>query len=133
MTSCQIPGVRFRPVEFTPASSNFSGKKIQGIGIELTDRENFSATKLGAELALGLAKLYPGRMNWDLNRRLIGSGLVVAAFASGSSFHRRINRRLRSGVAQFLELLAEIPALSTRYFCKIKQTAKRTPLLRRPL
>ena len=56
MNTAGIPGVRFHPVEFTPASSNFSGKKIPGIGIELTDRERFSAAKLGTELALALVQ-----------------------------------------------------------------------------
>jgi uncharacterized protein YbbC (DUF1343 family) len=96
--------VRFRPVEFTPASSNFSGKKIQGIGIELTDRNLFSATRLGVELALALGKLYPGRMNWQANQRLIGNRSVVAAFAAGSGA-MTVNQVLEmadSGVAQFV-------------------------------
>ena len=63
MTSRAIPGVRFQPGEFTPTSSNFNGKTVQGIGIELTDREAFSATRLGIELALALSKLYPGKIN----------------------------------------------------------------------
>jgi uncharacterized protein YbbC (DUF1343 family) len=79
MTARGIPGVRFHAVEFTPTSSNFAGKKIQGIGIELTDRNAFSATKLGIELALALGKLYPGKIDWAASRRLIGSDDVVSA------------------------------------------------------
>ena len=85
MTSREIPGVRFRPVEFTPTSSNLSGKKIQGIGMELTDRELFSASRLGIEVALALRGLYPGKINWEVDQRLIGSKAVVAAFTGGSS------------------------------------------------
>ena len=84
MTSREIPGVRFRAVEFTPSSSNFSGKKVQGIGIELTDREAFSATRLGIELATALGKLYPGKMNWDLSRRLIGNQAVISALLTSA-------------------------------------------------
>lgn len=103
MTSREIPGVRFKSVEFTPASSNFGGKKIQGIGFELTDRERFSATRLGIELALALAKLYPARINWDLSRRLIGSKLVIAAFASSGPPADAISAA-ESGIPQFIEL-----------------------------
>src|SRR6202012_3868357 len=79
MTARGIPGVRFRALEFTPTSSNFAGKKIPGIAIELTDRDAFSATKLGIELALALGKLYPGKIDWAASRRLIGSNEVVSA------------------------------------------------------
>ncbi len=82
MTSRQIPGIRFRAAEFTPSSSNLKGKKVQGVGIEITDRELYSATRLGIELALALGEMYPGRMNWDMARRLIGSDAVVAVFAA---------------------------------------------------
>jgi uncharacterized protein YbbC (DUF1343 family) len=79
LTARGIPGVRFHAVEFTPTSSNFAGRKVQGIGIELTDRDAFSATKLGIELALALGKLYPGKIDWAASRRLIGSNEVVSA------------------------------------------------------
>ena len=59
MTSRQIPGVGFRPVKFTPRSSSFSGKEIQGIGLELTDRDAFSAARLGTELAVALGTSTP--------------------------------------------------------------------------
>jgi uncharacterized protein YbbC (DUF1343 family)/CubicO group peptidase (beta-lactamase class C family) len=85
LTSRQLPGVRFRAVEFAPGSSNYAGKKIEGVGIELTDREAFSATRLGLELALALGKLYPGKIDWGVNRRLIGSTAVVGALSAGQS------------------------------------------------
>ncbi len=82
MIAREIPGVRFHSVEFTPSSSNFSGKKIRGIGIEITDREAFSAARLGIELATALGKLYPGKINWELSKRLIGSQAVLSALES---------------------------------------------------
>ena len=83
MTARAIPGVRFRALEFTPNSSNLSGKKIQGIGMELTDREQFSASRLGLELAEALGKLYPGKLDWAVNRHLIGSDATVKALGAG--------------------------------------------------
>jgi uncharacterized protein YbbC (DUF1343 family)/CubicO group peptidase (beta-lactamase class C family) len=104
MTSREIPGVRFRPVEFTPTSSNLSGKKVHGIGIELSDRELFSATRLGIELALALRKLYPGKIDWEVNRRLIGSQAVVAAFTAGSGTVDQALATAEAGVSQFVAL-----------------------------
>ncbi len=104
MTSQNIPGVRFRPVEFTPTSSNFSGKKIQGIGIELSDRGLFSATRLGIELALALRKLYPGKMDWEVDQRLIGSKAVVAAFTGGSGTVDQALATADAGISRFMAL-----------------------------
>ena len=109
MTAREIPGVRFHVVEFTPSSSNLSGKKIQGIGIELTDRDLYSASRLGIELAVALDNLYPGRINWEVNSRLVGSGAVLGALSGqgGSGQNVAANDALAaaaSGVAQFVGL-----------------------------
>jgi len=98
LSSRQIPGVRFRAVEFMPTSSNFSGKKVRGVGIEVTDREAFSASRLGLELAEALAMLYPGKIDWAVNRRLIGSSEVVRALSAGQS----ATKAAETGVAAFL-------------------------------
>lgn len=100
MTAREIPGVQFTPVEFTPTASNLNGKKVQGIAIEITSRESFSAARLGLELALALGKLYPGRIEWSANRRLIGSQAVVTALAAGKD----ARAVAESGVPEFLAL-----------------------------
>jgi uncharacterized protein YbbC (DUF1343 family) len=89
LSSRAIPGVRFRAVEFTPSSSNLNGKRVKGVGIELTDRDLFSATRLGIEMALALGELYPGRMNWQMDRKLIGSDAVLAAFSGRKAASRQ--------------------------------------------
>ena len=104
LTAREIPGVRFRPVEFTPTSSNLSGKKVYGIGIEHYNRELFSASRLGIELALALRKLYPGKIDWEVNRRLIGSQAVVAAFAAGSATVDQTLATSETGVSRFMTL-----------------------------
>jgi uncharacterized protein YbbC (DUF1343 family)/CubicO group peptidase (beta-lactamase class C family) len=103
MNARAIPGVRFHPVQFTPTSSNFQKKKISGIGFEVTDRERFSATTLGTELALALAKLYPGRIDWEENLRLIGSRRTTAAFAASAPAAETI-AAAQAGVSEFLEM-----------------------------
>ncbi len=79
-----IPGIRFYPVRFTPSSSNFSGRTIQGVRFTLTNRDIFSASRLGLELARALAALYPGKIPFELNRNLIGSGAVIHALEAGT-------------------------------------------------
>lgn len=106
MNARAIPGVRFHPVQFTPASSNFEGKLIQGIGFELTDRDQFSVTTLGTELALALGKLYPGRIKWDASLRLIGNRRTMAAFAAPAS-EADTMAAAQSGVAAFQQLRAK--------------------------
>jgi len=79
LTARDIPGVLVKPLTFTPAASHFSGKAIQGVTFSVTNRKIFSSSRLGFEVAMALAKLYPGRIAWDSDKTLIGSGAVIAA------------------------------------------------------
>ena len=85
LNSRQIPGVRVHAVKFKPSSSHFSGKTIEGVGFTITDRDNFSSSRLGLELAMGLRKLYPGKIAFDKNLKLIGNAGLIAALSSGKS------------------------------------------------
>jgi uncharacterized protein YbbC (DUF1343 family)/CubicO group peptidase (beta-lactamase class C family) len=71
-----IPGVRVYPTRFRPASSNFAGKTIEGVRLVITNRDTFDATRFGLELAYALNKLYPGKIDWEANRFLIGNQAV---------------------------------------------------------
>ena len=79
-----IPGVRFYPLAFTPVASYFSGRKIEGVGFVVTDRDIFSSSRLGLEVAMALGRLYPGKVIWNANKSLIGSAAVMAALAAGA-------------------------------------------------
>jgi uncharacterized protein YbbC (DUF1343 family)/CubicO group peptidase (beta-lactamase class C family) len=78
-----IPGVRVYPTKFQPTSSNFSGQTIEGVRFVITDREAFDSTRLGIELAVALRTLYPGKIDFDKCKTLIGSQEVVTAFTQG--------------------------------------------------
>lgn len=97
-----IPGVRFYPTRLKPAQSNFAGQSIGGVRILLTDREAFSSLRLGLEIAAALVKLYPGRIDFDLNRKLIGSRTLIDAVQAGED-PRAIASRLHEALAPFLE------------------------------
>jgi uncharacterized protein YbbC (DUF1343 family)/CubicO group peptidase (beta-lactamase class C family) len=66
LNSRGIAGVRFVPVTFTPASSNYSGVKCEGVNVVLTERNALDAPELGIELAAALQRLYPA--NFKIGR-----------------------------------------------------------------
>jgi uncharacterized protein YbbC (DUF1343 family)/CubicO group peptidase (beta-lactamase class C family) len=78
-----IPGVRVYPTRFTPTSSNFAGKEIEGVRFVVTDRESFDSTRLGLEIAAGLQNLYPGKIDFEKCRFLIGSRAMVEKLKQG--------------------------------------------------
>lgn len=79
-----IPGVRVYPTRFRPASSNLQGKDIAGIRFVITDRESFDSTRLGIEVAAALRKLFPGNIDFEKCRWLIGNHDIIAELASGT-------------------------------------------------
>jgi uncharacterized protein YbbC (DUF1343 family) len=85
LNSRKIPGVQFLAVEFRPTSSHLSGKTVSGVGFTVTDRDAFSSSRLGLEVAMGLATLYPGKIAFEKNSKLIGNANVVAALAKGGN------------------------------------------------
>jgi uncharacterized protein YbbC (DUF1343 family)/CubicO group peptidase (beta-lactamase class C family) len=96
-----IPGVRAYPTRFTPASSNFSGRSIEGVRFVVTDRNAFDSTRLGLEVAYALGKLYPDRISWEDNRFLIGNREVLDALKAGSD-PRDIVQKMEESLPAFL-------------------------------
>lgn len=78
-----IPGARFYAVRFQPSSSHLAGTEIQGVRIEVTDRELLDSARLGLEMAAALLKLYPGQISLDANRKLIGNEETLRALTNG--------------------------------------------------
>jgi uncharacterized protein YbbC (DUF1343 family) len=78
-----IPGVRVYPTTFCPNSSHFAGRTIQGVRFVITDREAFDSTRLGIELAAALQKLYPGKIDFEACRFLIGNRDTIRKLQSG--------------------------------------------------
>jgi uncharacterized protein YbbC (DUF1343 family) len=97
-----VPGVRVYPTRFTPQSSNFEGRTIEGVRFVITDRESFSALRLGLELISALNKLYPGQIDLDRNLRLIGNREVVEQLKAGAD-PRSLEPALMEKLPEFLE------------------------------
>jgi uncharacterized protein YbbC (DUF1343 family) len=79
----QIPGIRFYPVRFTPASSKFAGQECQGVFMVVTDRVVLRPVRVGVEIASALVKLFPGQFEVDANRRLFGSAAGLDRIKTG--------------------------------------------------
>jgi uncharacterized protein YbbC (DUF1343 family)/CubicO group peptidase (beta-lactamase class C family) len=79
-----IPGVRAYPTKFKPASSYFAGQEIQGVRFVITDRESFDSTRLGIELASALQTLYPGKLDFDKCKALIGNHALIEGLKAGT-------------------------------------------------
>ena len=96
-----IPGVGAYPTRFEPVSSNFKGKSIEGVRFVILDREQFSAVRLGLELAYALQKLYPGKIDFETNRLLIGNRKTIDAMKAAED-PRAVEQRLEDDVRAFI-------------------------------
>ena len=80
-----LPGLRFYATSFKPTESRFKDKLIEGVRIEITDRERVQSVRLGIEIACGIEKLYPKMVDWKRSERLIGSDDTVRRIVAGES------------------------------------------------
>ncbi len=78
-----LPGIRFYPVRFTPASSKFAGEECQGVFMIVTDRVALRPVRLGLELAAALHKLYGSKFELEATERLLGSKENIARIRAG--------------------------------------------------
>jgi uncharacterized protein YbbC (DUF1343 family) len=72
-----LAGVGFHPEVRTPASSNFAGKSIEGVGITIFNREALGSLRLGLELASILAELYLSHLDFKQTGLLIGDSQSI--------------------------------------------------------
>jgi uncharacterized protein YbbC (DUF1343 family) len=97
-----IPGVRVYPTRFQPQDSNFKGKTIEGVRFVLTNRELFNSVRLGLEIAYALERLYPGKIDFEQSRLLIGNRKVLGELRAHDDA-RNVDQRLREeDVEKFL-------------------------------
>jgi uncharacterized protein YbbC (DUF1343 family) len=99
----QIPGVRAYPVQFRPSSGNCAGLNVEGVRWLVTNRESFDSVRLGLELAAALQKLYPGKISFEINRKLIGNEAALRALQSGDD-PRSIQQALEAPLQAFLKM-----------------------------
>jgi uncharacterized protein YbbC (DUF1343 family)/CubicO group peptidase (beta-lactamase class C family) len=79
----EIPGIRVYPTRFHPESSNFKGRWIEGVRFVITDRDAFDSTRLGLEIAFALLQLWPGKIDVEVDRWLVGNREVLQNLKDG--------------------------------------------------
>jgi uncharacterized protein YbbC (DUF1343 family) len=88
-----IPGVRVYPTHLKPAT--------EGVRFVITDRDRFDSIRLGLEVAYALHKLYPGKIDLELSKQLIGNRKVIDALKAGDD-PRVIEQGLMDDIAAFM-------------------------------
>jgi uncharacterized protein YbbC (DUF1343 family)/CubicO group peptidase (beta-lactamase class C family) len=103
LNSRQVPGVRAYPIRFRPASGNLAKVRVEGVRWVVTNRESFDSVRLGLEVAAALQKLYPGKISFETNRRLIGNDATLRALEAGED-PRSIEQKLEGPLRDFLQM-----------------------------
>jgi len=96
----QISGVRFVPVRFNPAASNYAGQQCGGVNIVLTDRESLDAPELGLEVAAALQHLYPSQFKTAALDGLLLNRAALDALIAGED-PQRIAEDWQDAIAKF--------------------------------
>ncbi len=72
-----ISGVSFNARSFTPKTGPYAGEKCEGVGLTVTDRDNFRSIEMGLQIAQALHKLYPQQFQIAKMIQLLGSKATV--------------------------------------------------------
>ena len=90
----EIPGVRAYPTRVGA---------VEGVRFVIVNRETLDATRLGMEVASAIQKLYPGKIDLSLNKRLIGSDDAIRRLQAGDD-PRTIQQGFQDAVAAFVKM-----------------------------
>ena len=101
-----IPGVRFAPAQFTPASGLHRGELCEGARIEVTDREVYGAMRTGLEIAAALKQLYPANFDPQKMMFLLGSETTIEQLDRGDA-PAAIIAGAKEGLAPFMAMRAK--------------------------
>ena len=84
-----LPGIRFVPVNFTPAAPYpYAGQLCHGVSLLVMDRNALDGPELGIEIASTLWKLYPNDYKLDQINHLLVNKSVLDALRSGEDPQR---------------------------------------------
>jgi uncharacterized protein YbbC (DUF1343 family) len=97
-----LPGARAYATRFQPSSGPFAGKMIEGVRFVILNREQLNSVRLGLDVAYALEKLYPGKINFEACRFLMGNREVIDALKSGVE-PGAIEQRVQQQVQRFEE------------------------------
>ncbi len=100
LNALDLPGVRFVPVRFTPASSTHAGCRCGGANAIITTRDRFVPVATGLAVAATLRALFRDAWRAEDYNRLLASSAVHAELMRGAS-ERELARIGHGDVAAF--------------------------------
>jgi uncharacterized protein YbbC (DUF1343 family) len=86
MNALGLPGVRFRPLWFTPTASKFAGVRCGGLALHVTNRATFRPVATAIALLQQIARTYPADFRFldgNFFDKLAGNGWLRGAILSG--------------------------------------------------
>jgi len=100
-----LPGVRFRPLRFTPTFSKHAGESCGGVRLHLTDRQASRPVRTAITLLLTTHQLYPQGFTFTPGEppffdRLVGNGWLREAIEGQQSL-ADIEARWQNGLSEF--------------------------------
>jgi uncharacterized protein YbbC (DUF1343 family) len=78
-----LPGMRFMPTQFTPASSTYAKKLCGGVQLYIDDWSRFESLRVGLTIAVTLRQLYPKEWKTERYNVLLGNTAVLSALEKG--------------------------------------------------
>ena len=108
MNTLRLPGVRFRPVHFTPTFSKHAGTACAGVQLHVTDRDAFRPVRTALTLLATIRKLHPDEFAFlegepPFFDKLAGNGWVRRAILRGET-PQAIELRWQPALRRFEEL-----------------------------
>lgn len=87
LNKLDLPGVRWRPVAFTPCAEPYTGELCEGVQPHVIDPDALRPAAAGVALVAAIAQLYPERLSWNTPHfdRLAGSPTLRQALLAGAA------------------------------------------------
>jgi uncharacterized protein YbbC (DUF1343 family) len=83
-----LPGVRFYPVQFTPAAAPYAGQICHGVHLLVTDRNRFRPVRTALEIAVALHHLSGAGYHLPQQPSLLGTRHILEQVLAGDSAAR---------------------------------------------
>ncbi len=103
LNALKLPGVSFVPRRFTPTESTYKGQEVEGLEVQVLDRNKIDSVRVGLEIVAAAIKLYPGKFDVKQTLRLLGSDYAAARLERGES-GTAVNQSIQGDLAAFKKM-----------------------------
>lgn len=120
LNGVDLPGVRFRPMYFTPSFSKHEGQRVAGIKIHIDDRNVLSPVQIGLTTLITVFREYP-RTEWRRN----DGAYTIDRLAGGPELRERIDTAASSDPFAVCEAIRESWQSDTTEFERVCEQYRR--------